>query len=191
MNGPDTLAPLIGSVALLERAVTYTLGGLQLVTPTAFDRPTPCSEWDLQALLHHMDDSLTALDEALDTGHVPLDPITPTSDVLCTLRTRATRLLGAWTSALDRDLIDIEGCPLSTSVVMAAGAIEIAAHGWDVGQACGADRPLPRELADDLLVLSPLFVTQADRGVRFAAPVPTNSHATPTDRLVAFLGRQP
>jgi uncharacterized protein (TIGR03086 family) len=191
MSGRDTLAPLIGGVALLERAITYTLGSLRLVTPADLSRPTPCLDWDLHALLHHMDDSLTALDEALDTGQMALEPIIPTDDVLCTLRTRATRLLGAWTTALDRDLVDIAGCPLTTTVVMTAGAIEVAVHGWDVGQACRADRPLPDSLAEELLELSPLFVTEADRRTRFAAPVPLGGLAAPTDRLVAFLGRQP
>src|SRR5690349_23901912 len=48
---------------LLERAIGYTLGSLLLVTPAAMTRPTPCADWDLGALLRHMDDSLAALHE--------------------------------------------------------------------------------------------------------------------------------
>src|SRR2546423_1757756 len=36
------LAPLIGGVALLERAVGYLLDSLFMVTPAAIGNPTPC-----------------------------------------------------------------------------------------------------------------------------------------------------
>jgi uncharacterized protein (TIGR03086 family) len=62
------------AVALLERAVGYTLGSLHVVTPAALSRPTPCREWNLHALLRHMDDSLAALQEAADLERVTLEP---------------------------------------------------------------------------------------------------------------------
>ncbi|WP_157249800.1 TIGR03086 family protein [Nonomuraea typhae] len=60
------------SVALLERAVSYTLGSLVLAEPAAMGNRTPCAQWDLRALLAHMDDSLLALAEAADLGHIDL-----------------------------------------------------------------------------------------------------------------------
>jgi uncharacterized protein (TIGR03086 family) len=187
----SALAPLIGSVALLERAITYTLGSLHLVTPAAMGEPTPCRAWDLRALLGHMDDSLTALDEALDTGHVALDPLPPATDPVSAVKDRACRLLGAWSGALDRDAVTVAGCPVTTTVVMTAGAVEIAVHGWDVAKACGQVRPLPTPLAEELLALAPLFVTPADRPGLFARPVAPPPGAGPTDRLIAYLGRTP
>jgi len=64
-------------------------------------------------------------------------------------------------------------------------------HGWDVAHACGHPRPIPQHLAEELLLISPLLVTDADRPARFAAPVAVSPHAGPADRLVAFLGRCP
>jgi uncharacterized protein (TIGR03086 family) len=75
--------------------------------------------------------------------------------------------------------------------VTSVGAVEIAVHGWDVAQACGHPRPIPPQLAKELLRLAPLLVTDADRPGRFAAPVAVPAHASPGDRLVAFLGRDP
>jgi uncharacterized protein (TIGR03086 family) len=195
MTDKRATAALIGGIALLERAINYTLGNLHMVTPEAMSRPTPCAGWDLRALLDHMNDSLLALNEAVDVGRVdldvPADDPARVADPVVTLRERACTLLGSWTSADTHRAISIAGCPLTTGIVTGTGAIEVAVHGWDVARACRRQRPIPPSLAEEMLDLSPLFVTLADRPTRFAAPVDVPSRAAPGDRLLAFLGRDP
>lgn len=189
-----TATGLVGGVALLERAINYTLGSLRLITPEAMSRPTPCREWDLRALLAHMNDSLLALHEAIDLGHVDLhrtDLGAQDADPVATLRDRACLLLGAWTNAEGDESVSIAGFSLTTGIVSSAGALEIAGHGWDVARACGRDRPIPASLAEDMLPLAREFVTEFDRPERFAEPVDVPAAAGPGDRLVAFLGRAP
>lgn len=189
-------AALIGGIGLLERAVNYTLGSLHLVTPDALASPTPCRDWDLRALLEHLDHSLLALFEAVDVGAVALDLPTAHGDFhgdpVAGVRDRACLLVGAWANAGGRqDTVTIAGSALTTSVVTSAGALEVAVHGWDVARACGRPRPIPPALAEEMLDLSPLLVTGADRPARFAAPAPPAPAASPSDRLLAFLGRHP
>jgi uncharacterized protein (TIGR03086 family) len=186
-----------GGVALLERAIGYTLGSLHLVTPEAMSRPSPCSGWDLRALLAHMDDALAALHEAAERARVGLDGPSPAGalgdglDPVARLRVRGCRLLGAWSRADGSRRISIGGHPLPASVLTSAGALEVAVHGWDVARACGQRRPVPAALARQLLVIAPLLVTEADRGVRFASPVDLPSSAGSSDQLIAYLGRDP
>ncbi len=195
MTGHRATAPLTGGITLLERAITYALTSLHTVTPQALAHPTPCRDWDLRALLRHLDDSLTALCEALDVGYVDLDAPgddgDSAADLVATVRNRACRLLGAVTRADRHDVISIAGCPLTTSIVTSTGAVEIAVHGWDIAQACEHLHPIPPPLAAELLDLAPLLITDADRPARFAAPVNPPPLASPGDRLVAFLGRHP
>jgi uncharacterized protein (TIGR03086 family) len=197
MTDDRATAPPISGVALLERAVGYTLGSLRLVTPAAMSRPTPCRGWDLHTLLGHMDDALVALWEAADLAVVDLEGSDAGGepadgrDPVARLRDRACRLLGAWTRADGRRVISIGGRPLPASVLTSAGALEITVHGWDVAEACGRRRPIPPAMATELLVIAPLLVTHADRGVRFAAPVDLPSSASPSDQLIAYLGRDP
>jgi uncharacterized protein (TIGR03086 family) len=73
----------------------------------------------------------------------------------------------------------------------AAGAIEIAVHGWDISQACGTRRPIPDPLAATLLRIAPLLIPDTGRDPLFGPPVPVPPRAGPGDRLVAFLGRDP
>nr|WP_042191967.1 TIGR03086 family metal-binding protein [Kibdelosporangium sp. MJ126-NF4]CEL20403.1 hypothetical protein [Kibdelosporangium sp. MJ126-NF4]CTQ97628.1 hypothetical protein [Kibdelosporangium sp. MJ126-NF4] len=189
-------SPLIGGAELLERAVGYALGSLRLVTPEALSRPTPCRSWDLKALLRHMNDSLAALHEAVDSGRVE-PPAAETYladdlvvDLAAQVRDRACHLVGAWADSA-RQTVSIADRQLTGVIVSCAGAVEITVHGWDVARACGADRPVPGELAEQLLGLAELFVSGHDRPDRFAAPVPMTVSAPPGDRLVAFLGRIP
>jgi uncharacterized protein (TIGR03086 family) len=181
-----------GGVELLERAIGYTRGCLGLVTPALMRAPTPCRDWDLEALLAHMADSLASLHEAGAVRRVwvdvsPEEPI----ELVETLRARACLLLADWSpEGSQRGDVLVDGRPVTAPVLTSAGALEIAVHGWDLATTCGASRPLPQGLAHDLLRVAPLLVTDADRPGRFAAPLDTPTGASPSERLLAFLGRE-
>ena len=183
--------PLDGP-ALLERAVGYTRTSLRLVAHTDLAARTPCAEWDLGSLLQHMDDSLAAFTEAAEIGYVDLVPVREADpDLLLVdrLRGRACALLGAWAQRPGTGPVVVRDRELRSDVLAAAGALEIAVHGWDVAQACGVDRPLPAALAVDLLDVVPLLVSDADRPGRFADPVDVPMRAGPSTRLLASVGR--
>ncbi|HVV13904.1 TIGR03086 family metal-binding protein [Amycolatopsis sp.] len=185
----DGAAALLGGIGLLERAVNYTFGSLHLVRQEHLARPTPCRDWNLETLLGHMNDSLLALHEAADIGRIELfAPDVAAEDPITALRDRARLLLGAWTDG--PETVSIGGNQLTTSILTSAGAVEIAVHGWDVAQACGLPRPLPGELAEELLELAPLFLTMADRPGRFGPAVPVPPTASAGVRLLAFTGRR-
>ena len=178
---------------LLDRAISYAIGVAGDVAPELLPRPTPCREWDLEMLLRHASESLTALHEGLDAGRIGLAPAAedePAADLARIFRDRADRLRGALSSAgRRRSVIYIADCPLAASAMEGAGALEIAVHGWDISQACGHSRPVPRALAVELLAVAALLVPETGRHPLFAAPVAVPPGAGPSDRLAAFLGR--
>jgi uncharacterized protein (TIGR03083 family) len=197
-------------VALLERAVGYTLGNLRLVTAQTLASPTPCREWDLRALLGHLADSMLALISAVQPARVPV--IGDGEEVVSVVRGLAGHLIGVWSGAPDRPIVALDGSVLggppaggapdpgglpdgtgvlTRGIVSGTGAIEVAVHGWDIARACGARRPIPAALADEMLDLAVLLVTEAERPALFGPPVRVSSHAEMSDRLVAFLGRDP
>jgi uncharacterized protein (TIGR03086 family) len=193
-------AVLAQGVALLERAMGYTLGSLQLVTPQSLENATPCREWDLRALLLHMNESLQALHEAIAVGHLELDPSLDMTDVyadygdpmrdpVVSLRNRACHMVGAWMSPSAPHVVSIADRCVTADVVAAAGAIEVTVHGWDVAAACGVGRPIPEPLAIHLLDLCDVFVDDTDRPHRFGPERSAPPAASPADRLLALLGR--
>lgn len=186
----------IDGPALLERAVGYTRASLQLVATAELTARTPCERWDLQALLQHMDDSLAAFTEAAEIGHVDLAPVRGTAPdaeagrlLVERLKARACALLGAWAHHPGPGPVTVRDRALPSDLLAAAGALEIAVHGWDVARACGVTRPLPTALAVELLDVVPLLVADADRPTRFAERVDVPPQAGPGTRLLAQLGR--
>lgn len=181
---------------LLASAVRYALASAGLATPLLLSHPTPCTEWDLEALLGHVSDSAGVLHQAITSGCVGLGPSPgddpPGLDPVRGLYRQTTRLLATCAAAGPaRRRAAVGDRELTTGMVALAGAIEITVHGWDISVACGAPRPIPAGLAAILLPLAPLLITPATRPGLFADPVPVPAEASLGDQLVAFLGRQP
>ena len=189
MTGPalDSLAPA-DAFGLLERAICYALGSVQAVTSDRLAARTPCPDWDLGALLQHVNESLTALCECVHTDPTPGTEATNPAGVF---RARATRLIGAFSSHPCRNVVFAAGYPLAMRLIAATGAIEIAVHGWDVAQTTGQLRPIPNGLAHDLLWVCPLIAADAEQHRLFAPPIPLPASSTVSDQLVALLGRRP
>jgi uncharacterized protein (TIGR03086 family) len=181
---------------LLAHAVSYALTSARRATPRRLPLATPCEGWDLRTLVLHVSDSLGVLAEAMSAGYVgtrpPGEGTAAEPDPVACLRRRARALLGACAAARpDEHLIAIGDRELAAGTAAAAGAIEIAVHGWDISVACGARRPVPPGLAAALLPIAPLLIPRGTRAGLFADPVPVPERACPGDRLVAFLGRPP
>ena len=83
----------------------------------------------------------------------------------------------------------VGGLPLPAGIVACTGAVEIAVHGWDVSAALGRGGSIPPALATRLLAICPLLATS--REGLFAPPVPVSPEASPGDRLLGYLGRDP
>lgn len=182
-------ATLGESVELMERALGYTRGRLAGVRPDLLDRPTPCAAWTLADLLAHMEDALDAFTEAAGGAvTVAPAPVPGVAGRLAAIQEKACALLGAWGRPSPGDVV-VCGVDLASPLLVATAALEITVHGWDVGRATGDAEPVPAALAEALLPVAGLTVTDGDRGVRFAAAIPVPETAPPDARLLGLLGR--
>jgi len=181
------------AVVLLAEAISYAIGAAVTgdVIPGDLARPTPCADWDLGTLLSHLTESMATLSEALTTGTVGMCPrAAPVAeeDLVEALRDRAAELLWAAFAVGDQPIM-VEGIPVPREIIVAAGAVEIAVHGWDVSAACGVPAPVPAELAGPLIRQLPQLIDV--REGLFGPPVAVPALACPGARLVAYLGRDP
>ncbi len=188
---PVTLAE---SVALFERSAGYALEGMAVITHADLERPTTCPGWDLRELVLHLADAADALTGLITTGRLSLP--TPLrrhdADPVAVAQDRTRCLLDTLRLAIDHDRPDATADRTVWATGAAhGGAIEFAAHGWDISTACGAVRDIEAGLASEVLELSRSLITDETRSPQFGPPVTVPATATPDDRLIAFLGRHP
>lgn len=188
-----SITSLPASVAVLDGAVEWTHGCLQRARTSPLSLPTPCTDWDLGQLLVHMDESMVAIAEAAELGHIPVEPpvLTPVGSekLVDRLVQRACRIRAAWHRRVTSAPVGVGDLALGRDSVALIGALEIAVHGWDVATSTGQDRPLPADLAAQLHDVALAVVTPLERVRRFADAVPVAPSAGTATRLLAHLGR--
>ncbi len=182
--------------AAYERSLATTGRIVEGVQPEQLRHPTPCPDWDVRLLLHHviganwMFAGVAAGGRMDPSGHMPelaaLDP----SDAYAQ---SAAAVLDAWKQpgALDRR------CHLSfgdmpARATMAIHFLDTVVHGWDVARATGQDTTIDPELAAAGLFVAEGMISDALRATgAFGPAVPCPPDAPAGERLVAFTGRKP
>jgi uncharacterized protein (TIGR03086 family) len=201
MSVADPFTSLHRGDGPLVRAITYARSMTDEIDRKDLSQPTPCRGWDLRTLLRHINHSLATLHEGIGQRSLTLDQakqataeVMPDDELLGSFQHRARRLLEVWAQSgddADDGTILVAHRPLHRTTVASTGALEIAVHGWDIAEARQFHAPIPPALARHLLVVARHLVLPSSRPAEFAAPVPATDDATPSDRLVAFLGRDP
>lgn len=199
MTSVPSALPAPDALELLDRAIGYTRGTLALIRPGDLGRPTPCRRWTLLALLRHMDDSLAAMGEAAQTPSLGLAPVVGpegAEELLASIRQRACTLVGQWSvpapgAGTPLGQVALGEAVLARETLGQVGALEITLHGWDVAQACGADRPIPPALALELWAVARDHIAPEDRPSRFGPVVEVPDWASAQTRLLAQAGRRP
>jgi uncharacterized protein (TIGR03086 family) len=188
-------------VRLHERALDETARLVGGVRPDQMDLPTPCSDWDVRALLAHLiggNVRWAALARGEPMWRGPARGGEPGADLLGddpagAYRRSAEALKAAWQdpALLDRPFeLPIGVLPGRAAVNLRL--VETVAHAWDLAKATG-QKPA---FDPDVVQAAAQFAYSAlpeDRppGTPFAAPVPVADDLSALDRLAAFLGRTP
>jgi uncharacterized protein (TIGR03086 family) len=180
-------------IELLDQGYAWTAARIATVRPDGLDAPTPCKGWDLRELLDHTIDTLAMLTEpvagpAVDAGTDGRTAgATPWSDAIAELADRSRR---AWDApgVMDRTF-ELPMGSMPAPMVASSALLEAVVHGWDISQATGEAAEIPADLAVPVLEFARSAIGDANRGDMFAADLGTG--ATPSDQLVAFLGRTP
>ena len=180
-------------VKLIEQATAFASEKVKGVSADDLSKPTPCSEFDVRALLNHMIgglDMLTQAAEGRESAMPEGDQFE--NDPAAEYDKRRTALLESLRAegVLDQNWQMPFGA-LPGSMMASIALWENLTHAWDVAKATGQDTTLP----DDLVAQATEIVKPMDQMIRMpgvcgpAVSVPDDASAQ--DKLIAFLGRQP
>ncbi len=190
------LAPADPRPAFFTAAAT-ACDAVAAVSPTQLADPTPCSEYDVRALLGHVVAVLhrvTSIAAGIPAvGPAPLVTDVPDDGWGAAARAALDDVETAWA---DPAVLELEmRLPFGTlpgAVALAMYTGELSTHTWDVAVATGQ-----APAWDDAVVAGARAVVRrglpAERGpgIPFAPPVAVPDEAPAIDRLVAWQGRDP
>ena len=198
--------------ALFGRAVSLAGSVIASVRPDQLDDPTPCTDYDVRALLDHL---MTVLHRvaALGRGDDPfaLPGVDVADDGWVEAWFDAARdVQAAWSDddALTR-VMRLPWAELPGAGLLAAYTAEVTLHTWDLATATGQQPPwddrvavvayeamrraLPGEGRTAILeaVVARMPAHSRAGGLPFGEPVEVGADAPLIDRLVAWSGRRP
>lgn len=184
-----------------DRALAAVQHLVDNVRPDQWAAPTPCSEWNVRQLLQHIAGG-NAIYASIATGERPAGPVTAEE--------RAVDRLGddpvAGFRATGKQMHDAFAAPgflegeydapmmgkQPGSMLVHMRINELLVHGWDLAHATGQQPNLPEDLAEQALAMWRHALAGRPRGNGPFSEERSVPHDAPaSDRLAAFLGRQP
>jgi len=200
MAGCDD-AGVIGSrrdwIKLLVVANDEFARRLQLVGPGDWRRPTPCSEWDVRALVNHVVGANVRYRSLLHGASTEQVEATRSvdhlgADALASFVATADDVVACFQQdgALERITHHVTGDRTGREL-LSMRILDVAVHGWDLARAIGADE----NLDDDIVAYLLAYTSDLDLGPQQRAFAPADAEASvdapPRDQLLHRLGRRP
>jgi uncharacterized protein (TIGR03086 family) len=164
------------------------------VTPDQYRNATPCSEWDVHTLLNHMISSHHMFTSIL-SDEVPLEPLDEVGDDPGGAYRKAIEAsLAAFKApdALDKVMALPPG-PMPGSNALGMLIMDNLVHGWDLAKGTGQEAEMDPLIATGYLeqMRQVPLPRQPAEGAVFGPEIAVPEDASPTAKLVGFLGRQP
>jgi uncharacterized protein (TIGR03086 family) len=167
------------------------------VDASQFSRPTPCTEWDVHALLNHLILWTSySLEARAHGGSVSQDLIdrdfAAEPGYAAGYRAQLDRALAAWAAPqVWEGSLDVMGSATPAADVAALNLAEMVLHGWDLAAATGQ-----RYQVGDAAAAAALEAIAANAELfrqykGFAEPVTLAPDASVLDQALALSGRDP
>ena len=177
----------------IEKATAVAGEKIDGVKPEDFSKPTPCSEYDVKGLLNHVIGGMGMLHTAATGGKAtPPEGNIVRDDPGAQYAEARTKLLealkepGVFERTWSMPFGEMPG-----KMMAGIAFLEHLTHAWDVAKATGQPTELPEDLVDECTEV----VTPMDQMLRMPGvcgpKVEVAEDASKTDKLVAFMGRQP
>jgi uncharacterized protein (TIGR03086 family) len=175
-------------VELFDRAASNAVALAAQVRDEQRSAPTPCTEWDVEALLGHMVGGTGYLLAALGIDGSP-----GTTDA-ASYRDAVARCVESLRQpgALEIRCMSPAGFEWSVSDATAGTAMDQLVHTWDLAVAIGADKELDPEAVDAIVEMFLPQMPEIGRSAGIVGPeVRVPEAASAQDRLLGAMGRQP
>ena len=176
-----------GPVELLEGAFSQAKALIAGVRSEQLTQPTPCSEWDVQGLLNHMNESAGYLATFL-TGEKPTASgnAGEAYSAITAAALAAVNAPGAMDKKGSGPGGEINGAGMASVIFM-----DQYIHGWDLAKATGQSLPANERLAEACRAVAENMVSGGRGSGAFAPEVKVADNASTAGKIAGLTGRKP
>ena len=182
----------------LSRALDQTGAIISRVRPDQATLPTPCTSWDVRALVQHVVQDVRHFTVTASGGMWNRSDAEDIGDDWTgTYREAADSLIATWRrEGVVGRMVKLPFGTVPADWCVSQEIADFVVHGWDVAKATGQSTDLDPELGQMALDwarqnLGPQFRRNEESGSSFGPEVPVPETAPIYDRLAAFFGRNP
>jgi uncharacterized protein (TIGR03086 family) len=184
---------------MMNRVLDETRRVVDGIEPAQLGLPTPCSDWDVRALLNHITGGAEMFAVCVEDGSI--------SDERLGELIGGDNLGGDYKGAFDgaakhamvafdapgaaEKIVKLPFGEMPAGVAMQFAIFDVTVHAWDLAKATGQDTALDAEVLGTALEVGHQMIGSEMRGVLFGEEVATAADAPVQDRLAAFAGRRP
>jgi uncharacterized protein (TIGR03086 family) len=171
-----------------EQALVAVHRVVQTIGDDDLRRPTPCRDWDVEALADHLIDTISRLGAAVGIQTAAAH----SGSVDQRIQQLTQSILAEWRRpGLAEDVV-FGGRTLPARLALGILSLELVVHGWDFAVALHRPFHVSDAHAPHVLGLAQQTLTGQSRATAgFDPPVPVPATASAFDRLIAFTGRDP
>lgn len=171
----------------LERAYAMATAVVAVATPADYPRPTPCTEWDVEALLNHLIRVVDQFPTVVAGDKADWNGPGFTDDPGAALAAAVDANLAAWRQPGAAE----KPGRLPGMQLIDLNLIDTTMHTWDLARAIDHRLDVDEELAAFVLAVATETPVAEQRGRAFGPELPVPAQAPTIDRLAGFLGRRP
>lgn len=180
--------------------VTVAPGALQFLAATVdrveegeWARPSILDDWSVRDVVAHVTGSVAKMSALIEDTPPPSQRSEPSDwyreDQRSELRSQIDRALALLPTA---PLAEPRRSPAGTAplaVALGFPTVDAIVHAWDIDRSCGRRLEVPEDLLAFATALTDRLGEVAENNPNFAPPAPCPRDASPTERLMARLGR--
>ncbi|MFC3965384.1 TIGR03086 family metal-binding protein [Nocardia jiangsuensis] len=184
MSTPETMAAAAAPLLRIAAAIT----------PADLDRPTPCTDYDVAALVNHLLYWAPGLAAAGRREQAPPPPesLPLDAEFAETLRPRVDEIVAAWSEPRAwQGTAEFAGAVLPAPMLGGMVVGELVVHGWDLARALGLDAGWDDALLGFLFEQVSATAEQGREMGAYGPAVPIPDSAPTLDRVLATTGRAP
>ena len=186
------------AIATMTKVIDETKRVVDNVQPGQLGQATPCSEWDVRALINHIPGGSLMFAEAVEHGSVPDERLGQLlagdnlgDDYKGSFRAAADRAVAAFAipGAMEK-MVKLPFGEMPAGVAVNIAIFDVTVHALDLAAATGQSKQLDPEVLDAAYGIGTAMIGPEMRtpGV-FAPQVAIADDAPLPDRILAFAGR--